>query len=180
MPVFESYAHSTALDSIVVLGHGAERELQVWSGSPKMQLRRLIRWTGGSRAVTKADVDAEYAYEKARFDAIQPSIRPIYKVLYESRVHPNRPIADVMPAMNAIRLGTDGRIWIREFQPQADSSPRRWVAFNRDGRFDCRLSTPKFQEFSEYGADYLLVVEQDSLEVERVRVYPLKKDAAAP
>jgi hypothetical protein len=78
------------------------------------------------------------------------------------------------------RLGTDGRIWIREFQPQADSSPRRWVAFNRDGRFDCRLSTPKFREFSEYGADYLLVVEQDSLEVERVRVYPLKKDAAAP
>lgn len=178
MPMFESYSHSAALDSIVVLGHGAERELQVWTGNPTMRLSRVIRWTGGSRAVTKADVDAERAFETARYEKYNAQLRGMMKDRHESSVHPNRPVADVMPAMNGIRLGTDGRIWIREFQVQSDSSPRRWVAFNRDGRFDCRLSTPKFVEFHEYGADYLLVMEQDTLEVERVRLYPLKKNAA--
>ena len=178
MPLFESYSHSTALDSIVVLGHGAQRELQIWSGAPKMQLRRLIRWTGGTQSVTQADIDRDRAFEKAQFDKAPPAARGFMTQVYESQVHPNRPIADVMPAMNGIRLGTDGRIWIREFQPQADSSPRRWVGFTRDGRFDCRLSTPKFNEFSEFGADYLLVVEEDTLGVDRIRQYPLKKNAA--
>jgi len=174
-PFFESYAHAAALDSVIVLGHGAERELRVWSGVPEMRLARVIRWTGGSREVTASDVEAEKAREKRELDAAPSQVRPFMEKAYETQVHPNRPVAELMPSMNGIRLGTDGRIWIREFKPPADTSARQWVAFTREGRFDCRLSTPAFSEFAEFGADYLLAVVRDSLGVERVQQYPLSK-----
>ena len=68
--------------------------------------------------------------------------------------------------------GTDGRIWIREYQPPADTSLRRWVAFSRDGRFDCQLRAPDYG-VEEIGADYMLVVHRDSLGVERVKQFKL-------
>jgi hypothetical protein len=81
-----------------------------------------------------------------------------------------------MPAMNGIRIGTDGRIWIREYYVLGDTLPRQWIGFNRDGQFDCRLQTPRFREFLEFGADYLLALETDSLGVERVKQFPLTKN----
>ena len=175
MPMFESYSHAMARDTVMVLGHGAERELKVYSTAGGPRLVRLIRWTGGSREVTEADIAADRAREKAAFDAADPRFRSFMEQMYETNVHPDRPIADVMPAMNGIRLGTDGRIWIREYQTPADTSARRWIGFTREGRFDCQLRTPRYQDFFEFGADYVLVMDADALGVERVKLFGITR-----
>lgn len=169
MPLFESYSHAMARDTVMVLGHGADRELRVYSNVGGPKLVQLIRWSGGSREVTDADVAADRARERATLDGADSRFRWLVEQAYETNVHPNRPIAEVMPAMNGIRLGTDGRLWVREYQTPADTSARKWIAFTRDGRFDCRLSAPNYQDFLEFGADYLLVMDADSLGVERLK-----------
>lgn len=175
MPFFESYAHANADADRIVLGHGADRELRVLGTGDGTPIKRIVRWTGESRDVTSADVDAEKAREKAQFEQFGGDAKapPFARGMYETNTHSARPVADVMPAMNGIRLGTDGRIWIREFYKTGDTLPRSWIGFDEEGRFVCRLKTPRFADFEEFGADYLLVVEQDSLGVERVRSYPL-------
>lgn len=176
-PFFESYPHVNADADRIVLGHGAERELRVLDTGEGTPLTRLVRWTGESREVTSADVDGEKAREKAQFEQFggEAKAPPFLRSAYETHTHSSRPVAEVMPAMNGIRLGTDGRIWIREFYKTGDTLPRNWIGFDEEGRFVCRLKTPRFAGFEEFGADYLLVVDEDSLGVERVRSYPLTK-----
>jgi hypothetical protein len=176
MPMFESYSHAMARDSIVVLGHGAQEELRVFVVAPgaEPRLARLIRWTEANRAVTSADIDAEKAREKRDLDNANPQSRQMQEEAYQTNTHAGRPIAEVMPSMNGIRLGVDGRIWIRQYQPPSDTSLRRWVAFTRAGRFDCKLRAPDYG-VEEMGADYMLVNERDSLGVQRVRQYPLSR-----
>jgi hypothetical protein len=177
MPMFESYSHATARDSIIVLGHGAQEELRVFIVAPgaEPRLARLIRWTDADRQVTSADIDAEKAREKRDLDNGNPQSRPMREEMYRTNTHSGRPIAEVMPSMNGIRLGVDGRIWIRQYQPPADTSPRRWVAFTRAGRFDCRLQAPDYG-VEEMGADYMLVTERDSLGVQRVKQFPISRN----
>lgn len=176
MPMFEAYSHSTAADSIIVLGHGAERELRILKVEMdgNTRLIRLIRWSGGSTDVTEQDVARERAREKAEYDRMDQRMRQMFKDGYETQVHPSRPIAKVMPSMNGIRIGTDGRIWVRQFQPPADTTARKWIAFTRDGRFDCALRAPNYG-VEQIGPDFMLVVDRDSLGVERVKQFPLSR-----
>jgi hypothetical protein len=85
-------------------------------------------------------------------------------------------VADRFPAFGILRLGRDGRLWIREFPKPRETTGHRWIAFTADGEFDCRLATPRFAEVYEFGADYVLVQDPDSLGVERVRQYPITRD----
>ena len=82
-------------------------------------------------------------------------------------------MAERFPAFSGLLLGRDGRTWIREYQAPVDTSGRRWVAFTADGRFDCRLQTPRFREFLEVGKDHMLVLDEDSLGVERVKLFTI-------
>lgn len=175
MPMFESYSHSAAADSFIVLGHGAERELRVHATGDGTPLVRLIRWNGPSRQVTEGDIEAERERERRTLEKAPANLRPMFEEAYETNTSRDRPIADVMPAMNAIRLGADGRIWIREYKPPVDTTPANWIAFTREGRFDCRLTALPRSSEQEFGADYLLVLERDSLDVERVKQYPISR-----
>lgn len=166
-PLFDSYAHVNAADDVIVLAHGSERELRIHSAGDGFPLTRLIRWTGPNREVQQSDVDAERARIRKRYP-------PGMSQFMESELHPNRPIAKVFPAMNGIRMGTDGRIWIREYFQSGDST-RSWLAFDKDGRFDCRLTTPNFGQYHEFGPDYVLVTHEDSLGVERVKLFELRR-----
>ncbi len=72
-------------------------------------------------------------------------------------------------------LANDGGIWIREFPRPTDTTAHHWIAFARDGTFHCRLDTPRFAEYLDWGRDYLLVADPDTAsDVERVRLFPLR------
>ncbi len=174
--MFESYSHSAAGDSVIVLGHGAEREIRVLAVDANGGVRtvRLIRWTGESADVTDEDVARERAREKAEYDRLDPRIQQMIKGGYETQTHPSRPIADMMPSMNGIRIGTDGRLWVRQFQPPADTTARKWIAFARDGRFDCALRAPNYG-VEQIGPDFMLVTDRDSLGVQRVKQFTLSR-----
>ncbi|HMS03422.1 MAG TPA: hypothetical protein PKE51_10630 [Gemmatimonadaceae bacterium] len=173
-PLFESFAVSAARDDRIVLGHASETELRVHRATDGLPLDRIIRWTVGDRTVRPEDISAE----RARLGAQYPDLAPEQRaVLVDPLLSEQRPVADRFPAFGRLRLARDGRLWVRAYPRPQDPPEHRWLAFGADGRFACTLVTPRYDDVLEFGADYLLTHERDSLGVERVRQYPLSTPA---
>ncbi len=109
---------------------------------------------------------------RARYRDLSPQM---FERMVEPVVSDDRPVADQFPAFRQLHIATDDRLWIREYPRPRDTTEYRWIAFTPDGALDCRLATPRFAQFYEFGRDYLLVRDADSLGVDRVRVYPLRR-----
>ena len=169
-PLFESFSQVVASGSRIVIGHGSTNELRQHSAAPGYPLERVVRWKSGSRDITAADLAAEKARIAKRYENSNERYRTLYLT---PQISDKRPVAERFPAFSGLMLGRDGRMWIREYQPPVDTSGRRWVAFTADGRFDCRLQTPRFREFLEVGKDHMLVLDEDSLGVERVKLFTI-------
>lgn len=169
-PLFESFAVMAARDDRIVLGHASETELRVHRATEGLPVDRIIRWTVGDRTVRSEDISAERARFSAQYANMTAEQRAI---LVDPMLSEKRPVADRFPAFGRLRLARDGRIWVREFPRPQDPPEHRWLAFAADGRFACKLVTPRYEDVLEFGADYVLTHERDSLGVERVRQYRL-------
>jgi hypothetical protein len=168
-PLFESFAQFAAAGEHLITGHASETELVVRRAEPGFPIERIIRWNVGDRSIPAAEVE----FERARLGEVNAKAPPSFRALLEE-TEAKRPVADRFPAFGLLRYARDGRIWIREYPRPTDTTGHHWIAFGADGRFECRLDTPRFAEYLEFGADYLLVREPDSLDVERVRLYTLR------
>ncbi len=171
-PLFESFGRVAARGDRIVIGHGSTRELTVRTTADGTPIDRIIRWTGVSQEITSKDIEAARARERAR---LLGGRRPPPPGFLESQAGEGRPVAERFPAFSRLELGRDGRIWVREYQLPSDSTVWRWVAFRRDGRFECRMEAPRFSDILEFGADYLLVLDEDTLGVERVKQFSLSR-----
>jgi hypothetical protein len=180
-PLFESYAQVRAREDRIVSGHGSASQLNVRRVAEGSPLEMIIRWEAGDLEITAAELAAERERLSAAYAGLPEAQRTGLQAYLQVDIDPDRPVAERFPAFGLVRLGRDGRVWVREFLRPADSSGKhRWIAFAADGRFDCRLETPRFTEYFEFGADYLLVADPDtSTDVERLRRYPLTRSTGA-
>ena len=161
-PLFGARAMIDALGSTTVLAHGSKPELQVLDD--KFNLRMIIRWSEPNREVTRANIRAwREDYRERR----NPSNWSQYD---DARVSPERPAADVFPAISSIRIGRDGRIWVRQYdRPRED---RGWLGFGADGEFLCHMAQLPGDVW-EFGADYVLLLHESELGAETVRMHSL-------
>ena len=68
-------------------------------------------------------------------------------------------------------IGRDGRLWLKRYaRPREEPS---WMAFKASGDFSCHLRPGSQLTPFEFGANYLLALHRDELEVERVVMYEL-------
>ncbi len=170
-PLFESFAVMAARDERIVLGHASETELRVHQPARGFPVSLIIRWNAGDRTVLSEDISAERARVEASGAKLPPEMRARF---IAPELSDKRPIAERFPAFGRLRIARDRRLWVREYPRPRDPAEHRWIAFNADGRFACRMTTPRFDDVLEFGADYVLTHEQDSLGVERVRQYTLQ------
>jgi len=176
-PLFESFTRVAAGGSRVVLGHGATSELAVHDMEGGPQHEMYVRWTVGDRTIGAEDIDAERRRLIEPYADMEPGRR---RRLVDPLVSEARPVADRFPAFSAVRLGRDGRIWVREYPRPGDTERQRWIVFASDGRFQCRATLPKIEELLEAGADYVLGEGRGELDVERVLEYSLAPPGAPP
>lgn len=167
-PIFESFPVIAGAGDRIILGHASRTELRVHRAEANAPLERIVRWTVGNRAVTAADITAEKASVERRYATLPPEQ---FARMVEPLITARRPVADTFPAFGQLRIARDGRLWIREFPRPNDTLAHHWIAFTADGRFDCRLDTPRFDRIEEFGADHALVYTRDTLGVERVARY---------
>ena len=161
-PLFDARALVDALGSTIVLAHGSKPEVQVLDD--EFNLRIIIRWSEPNREVTRADIRA---YREDYRERYYPSNWDEYD---DDIISPERPVADVFPVFSSVRIGRDGRIWIRQYdRPRED---RGWLAFSTDGKFLCHMSQLPGAVW-EFGADYVLLLHRSELGVQTVRMHSL-------
>ena len=167
--LFYGGAEVDAAGSTVALAYGMSTEVRVLDD--EFNLRLIVRWTEPDREVTAADVDAW------REDYVETRPRPDYSPMAEAHdamISEERPAAELFPAISAVVVGSDGRIWVRQYDRPREV--RGWLAFEPDGRFLCHLA-PLPGAIREFGADDVLLVHESELGVQTVRSHRLELPA---
>ena len=169
-PHFESFARVAAAGSRIVVGHGATPELSIYDAADSIRLERVIRWTTLDRKVTPEAVAAERERLRTQYPELDPAM---FRRMVQPMIREDRPAADRFPAFSGIAMGRDGRIWVREYAMPDRPPTRSYLGFDRDGRLQCRAVMPPFSNVFEFGKDYVIALDRDSLGVERVVQFPV-------
>lgn len=89
------------------------------------------------------------------------------------RMYDRAGAADSLPAMDAIAIGTDARIWMRMYHYPGESAEPSWLVVEQDGTPVAWVDVPRRFTPYEYGTDRLLGVGRDSLNVQYIERYRL-------
>ncbi|HSG09951.1 MAG TPA: hypothetical protein VLA36_16445 [Longimicrobiales bacterium] len=160
----------------VVAPHGAETlvaptdRLELRFFGTEGDLVRIVRVAQPPRLTTDEDRRAELERRLANApEESHPALRTSF------REHPG---SDTLPAFVAVLDDALGDTWVRTFRSPADTGPDRWIVLRQDGTARGVVSLPAPIDVFEIGADWILGGWTDDLDVERVRMWRLRRDDA--
>jgi len=166
--IFEAFAQIDAAGTRLLIGHGSKPEIRVFDSTRNFHLDRIIRWNPVIREVTSHDVDAERQRVAEQYRDLDPAE---LRQQLATEFSKDRPVAMRFPVFSGLKVGRDGRYWVREYRRPDAPLEHRWLVFSPDGRLQCTATIRSFAELLEFGSDYFLAVDRDSLDVERVVQY---------
>ena len=170
-PIFQSFPEVDARGSTIVLAHGSETELRILNAD--FGLRAIVRWFEPDREVTSADVRA---WRESYIESRSGWAEADWSHYDDARLSPERPVADLFPALSQVAVGRDGRIWVRQYdRPRED---RGWLAFGPDGEFVCHMAGLPAPAW-EFGADYVLLLATTELGVQTMHMHRLDPPASS-
>lgn len=159
-PVFDSPTQVAATASGLWVGTTKETEL-IWLNRSG-ERERVVRWVAGDRAVTDA-------VKQAYFDDLEERLgREISGSAIE-----NRPFADSLPSHGQLVSRTDGGVWMEEFVPPGTDAGNHWRVFDASGQLEGRVRLPPSAEVLWVSRDEVLLLEEDELGIEYVRLYEI-------
>ena len=164
--LFDPVPSIAAAGATVAIATAREPEVRILDGD--FRLRRIVRWSDPDREVTAAHIRA---YRDALAERRGGRGSENWSAADESLVSDRRPAADLFPTTSGLMIGRDGRLWVTRYRRPGDQV--RWMAFGSRGEFQCHLTLDVSLTVYEFGADYLLAVHRDELDVERVVEYEL-------
>ena len=167
-PLFEGRPTVDARGGTIAI---ANREPEVRLFDAGFRLRHILRWTEPGRRVTGADVSA---YR----DGVRKARREAGRELSEfdvANLSEERPVSELFPAVSRVLVGVGGRIWVRPYRSRGDQEPgtQRWMVFDPEEGFRCRVDLTAGLRIFEVGADYVLGRSGGDMDVERVALYGL-------
>lgn len=170
-PWFDPRPSIDAAGRTVAMATGRDTEVRVLDD--EMRLRLIIRWDEPVQEVTAAHIRASRDAERQR--AMEDGeLSPYERV----NLNPERPAADVFPAVSSVQVGQDGAVWVWRYRRPGESDQARAMGFGPDGEFVCHLIRG-MDDYSiwEFGTDYVLGTHTDELGVQRVAMYDLERPA---
>ena len=96
---------------------------------------------------------------------------PAQRRLWDQMIN-RAPYPEAFPAYRRLRVDRLGALWVQGYNlPGADSVT--WSVFDRDGQWLSDVTIPEPWQVLDIGADYLLLLVRDELDIERVRRHSL-------
>jgi hypothetical protein len=163
-PLFPVQGVAAVWEDTVVMGGGGSMTFSRYS--LQGGLAQIVRAPVLDEPVTDEEVAAE------RASLIGPHTSAETRRIFESL-----PAPAMRPAYHDLQLDPEGYVWAARYHSprRQRDDPTTWHVFDRDGAWLGDLVTPaRFQVF-EIGADYILGVQRDSLDVEDVQVLGLRR-----
>ena len=96
------------------------------------------------------------------------------KVFREGLEAAGNPMPKTIPAYTELRVDIEGNVWLKRFEAPGHSG-NRWGVFARDGKFLGHLLLPPGLEVLVRSGPITCLVKRDSLSVEQVRLFRLRK-----
>lgn len=138
---------------------------------------RDVRWPSMNEALSSGEVDRFRADVRATLAQMTDAQADhLLDIQFSPRILPGG-----RPAIGRVILDSDGPIWVGRFKPLSwpiPWEPTDWVILTSDGTPMSRMRLPDRVRLEEVRGDTLLVVESDSLDVERVTVYVVREQEA--
>ena len=129
----------------------------------------LIRKAQPLRPVTPAMIEQ---YKETRRAAVGDNPERLRSV--EETLGKLPPFRDSLPAYRRMRTDHDGMLWVQDYNLAVDTNVT-WSVFDLEGRWVTSVTMPRVWLVTDIGRNHILTVETDSLDVERVRMYPLRR-----
>ena len=158
--LFGSRPNIDALGSTIALVHGSKPEVVLLD--QKLNVKMILRYDDPGQNVTDAHVRAwRDNRRERRGDA--------WDEYDDAAISPDRPVADMFPYISTVKIGRDGRIWVK--RSNLPGEERGWLAFGADGGFVCHLAAMPSYVW-EFGEDYVLLESEEGTPT--VRMHELK------
>jgi len=148
-----------------ILVHANNERFELLLRTPSGELRRIIRRAGSPPPVTAALRNAVVEHTLSQLSSESQRER-------ERGPLETMDVPPTVPAFGRVLLDRADHVWVEEY----DAIPREttvWLVFAPDGALVARATMPQPLTPMEIGADYLLGVERDALDVESVVLIPL-------
>lgn len=140
-------------------------EIRVYG--PSGELDRIHRLNRPRRPVASGDVRRYRAWLKTEIES--PAV--LQRVLERLDV---RPVADLFPSLEEHFVDERGDIWVTEYAPPWEEQ-KTMAVFAADGPWLGTIELPADFRPLEIGADYVLGVHTDELEIQRLVLYELER-----
>lgn len=163
-PLFARNAVGAVRDGRVVVG--SQDRWEIDERAPAGGLLRRIRIRGPNLSVGPDDVERVIA---GRVGAAPPERRAALRRRLESS-----PVPEARPAYGGLLADAAGNLWVSEWAPHP-RIPRRWTVLDPRGRWLGDVTMPPAFRPLDIGGDWIVGVERDSLDVERVVLRRLRK-----
>jgi hypothetical protein len=82
------------------------------------------------------------------------------------------PWPDSFPMFSELRVGADRRLWVQLYQAPTDAS-QNWLVFEPSGDLSASVTMDPALRLLDAGADYVVVLRTDELDVQEIRLHPL-------
>lgn len=132
------------------------------------QLSILVRRLGGEVEITGALLEA-LIREKYENSADSPGLERAKERQREIAYH------IVAPAFDELRVGTDGRLWVRSYALPGDTTVQ-WLSLTPDGMPSAYVTLAVGLDVLRFGSDDVIVLLKDEVERESVRRYRLVRE----
>lgn len=164
--LFGPWAHEAAAERTMWYGSGDGFELREidFEGNTV----RIVRLDRPLRPVTEDDVQAFLDDILRRVEGT--GREQITRRLFADAQHP-----EYFPAHFALKVDAEDNLWVQDYQPFRLPVERVWSVFDPEGRYLGDVTVPAGLTVHDIGADYLLGVYRDELDVEYVDLYGLEK-----
>jgi hypothetical protein len=139
---------------------------EVASYSADGVLRQRVRRAYTPEPLTPAEIER---HEEAQRSGVGTHNRQVVERSLAATPYP-----ETKSAFAGMVVDRQGAVWLRE-HPAGDGAPSRWTVLDADGAWLGTVETPAGLAVMEVGADYVLGVWRDELDVEHVRLYRLDK-----
>ena len=155
----------------VFMSHGKSFEVRAFSGPGPPSA--IYRRPHTPSPVTDGDLQNAIAAH-LRMAGASSSKDPRFEGFI--RMMESAPLPPSMPSIDRLLVDKLGFLWCREYRPPYEEGPTQWTVFSPDGDWLGDLTFPAGFRVGVIGADYVLGVFTDSLDVEHIWELPLTRN----